>query len=241
MAMLRSWRIANADAPLSQPSQLAFPIATTMQRPFATLITLLALCLALPAEDLAKPTAEDVAKPTAADNTVIPGKRVGLITQYASLGTLRSIYGSGKVRCCKLDAGEGMVVAGAKLFEGTDRALDIVWDEKGIEKRIADVRILGRAWAFPCGLKLGMTLAEVQKMNGAQFKVSGFGWTYGGYATFEGGKFAGGVTVRFRPTEQNYSADARGNVRLVSDCAAMESAHAVVESIIITFFSEGSR
>ncbi len=191
------------------------------------LIALLTMSLAL--------VAEDMVALTVADTTVVPGKRVGLISQYSSLSTLQALYGGNSIRCCQLDAGEGELIAGAKLFEGTDRALDIVWAEDGIEKRIASIRIIGRAWVFNGGLKLGMTLAEVEKVNGAAFKVAGFDWDGAGYATFEGGRLAGGVILRFRPTEKNYSADARGDVRLMSDNPALETAHPVVESITVTF------
>src|SRR5262249_17585108 len=35
-------------------------------------------------------------------------------------------------------------------------------------------------WTAPHGLKLGMALEDVEKANGKPFKLSGFGWDYGG-------------------------------------------------------------
>jgi hypothetical protein len=181
------------------------------------------------------PQAADALALTAQDSTIIPGKRVGLITAYSSLETLRAIYGSASVRSCQLDAAEGELIAGAKLFEGTDRALEIIWAEDGVEKRISDIRILGKAWKFANGLKLGLSVPEVEKINGQAFRVSGFEWDYGGYATFPEGKLSGGVTLRFRPTEKAYSPEARGDILLASDSPALLSAQPVVESITITF------
>jgi hypothetical protein len=171
------------------------------------------------------------------DCSVVPGKRVGLVMQYSSLSTLQAIYGMKNVRSCQLDTGGGTLSPGAKIFEGTDRALDILWAQDGVEKRIAEVRILGRGWKFQNGLQLGMSLAEVEKINGHTFKVSGFGWDYGGYATFEVGKLSGGMTVRFKPTEAQYAPEAHGDVSLSSDSTALLSAQPVIEAITVSFCS----
>jgi hypothetical protein len=72
------------------------------------------------------------------------------------------------------------------------------------------VRIIGKGWKFANGLKLGMNIAEVEKVNGKPYELSGFDWDYGGYANFKGGKLEAKVSVRFSPTgeiDQSLSGD----------------------------------
>ena len=64
-------------------------------------------------------------------------------------------------------------------------------------------RVQNRSRA-PRGFGVGSSLGEVEDANERPFKISGFGWDYGGYAKFGGGKLddaTGGctVSVRFNP------------------------------------------
>ncbi len=76
------------------------------------------------------------------------------------------------------------------------------WDEEKLE-RLAYFT-LAETDTAPGGLKPGLTVKEVEALNGGPFKVGGFWWDYGGGANFEGGKLAeapGGciVSVQFEP------------------------------------------
>jgi hypothetical protein len=131
------------------------------------------------------------------DNTIVLGERVGLIKPGMKFTDLERAYGKGSIKAMELDGPEGTTIPGAKLFAGTDRELEIIFDEE--KKTVADIRIVGKAWAFANGLKLGLSIAEVEKINGKPFQLSGFDWDYGGYANFEGGMLAEKVSVRFEP------------------------------------------
>lgn len=131
------------------------------------------------------------------DKTVILGERVGPIEKGMTLFGLKTLLGADKVKYSKLPGPEGTELDGVKLFTGTDRELEILFDEESQEKEILDVRLIGKGWSFQNGLKLGMSIADVEKVNGKPYKVSGFDWDYGGYANFEGGKMEAKVSVRF--------------------------------------------
>ncbi len=134
------------------------------------------------------------------DSTVVLGERVGPIEKGMTLFGLKTLFGADKVKPTKIPGPEGTELEGVRLFAGTAREVEILFDEESQEKEIIDVRIIGKGWKFTNGLKLGMSIAEVEKSNGKAYQVSGFDWDYGGYANFEGGKMEGKVSVRFSPT-----------------------------------------
>ncbi len=166
------------------------------------------------------------------DNTVVVGKRVGAITHGMTLLGLRTLYGAKNVKPAQLDGPEGTTLDGIKLFPGTDRELELIYDQEGDEKIVTDVVIVGKAWKFENGLKVGMSLPEVEKINGKPFKVSGFDWDYGGFANFEGGKLEYGVSVRFYPTAETVSEKLSGDVQISSTDKALLAAKPVVQERI---------
>jgi hypothetical protein len=173
--------------------------------------------------------------PTADDVTVVPGKRVGPITAYSSLRILQSLFGKAQVQAGKVPGAEGETLDGAVIKKGTDQELQIVWQPEAVGKRIASVRVMGRAWKFENGLRLGLTVSEVEAINGKPFKISGFDWDYGGYASFEGGTLVQGVSVRFRPSVENYSKEIVGEKQLASTSAALRAANPLVSELTVMY------
>lgn len=133
------------------------------------------------------------------DTTIILGERVGPIEKGMTLFGLKTLFGGGKVKPVKIPGPEGSELDGVKLFAGTDRELEILFNEEGSEKEITDIRIIGKAWKFSNGLARGMSIAQVEKVNGKPYQIAGFNWDYGGYANFEGGKMEAKASVRFSP------------------------------------------
>lgn len=190
------------------------------------LLALLLLCVAfLHAEEI-----------DSADNTIVLGKRVGLIKPGMAAADIEKAYGKTNLKNMDLPGPEGSTFPGAKLFEGTDRELEIVWDpEKEKSKVVFDVRVLGTAWKFENGLKAGMTIEEVEKINGKPFKVAGFSWGYGGYANFEGGKLAGKVSLRFNPSTDDIPDYLQGDKEISSTDKKLRAVKPVVEEMITVF------
>lgn len=148
------------------------------------------------------------------DVLVVPGKRIGLITPGMSAVDLEKAYGAENVKRGDLDGPEGTTIPGARLFAGTDRELEVIWDESG--KRVELVRIIGSAWTFENGLKAGMSVEEVEKINGKPFKIFGWGWDYGGSALIEEGELAGKVMLSFDPGDAEIPDGLVGDVELSS-------------------------
>lgn len=166
-----------------------------------------------------------------------PGKRIGPITAYSSLSTLQALFGRDKVKDGKLPAAEGETVDGAKIKVGEGRELEVIWEFNAVGKRIAEVSLVGNAWKLENGLRLGIGIEEVEKINGKPFTLSGFDWDYGGYATFEDGALSQGLSVRFSPTEEHYSLEIVGEKKVSSSNAALRAAHPLVVEITIRFDS----
>lgn len=164
---------------------------------------------------------------------IIPGKRVGPITALSSLSTLQALFGWKNVKMCKLPGAEGETIDGARINAGPGRELEIVWEDGTVGRRIADVRLTGKAWTLDNGLRLGSTVPEVEAVNGRPFKLSGFGWDYGGWATFEGGGLGAGLAIRFLPSEEHYSTEITGDRSVSSDSSTLRAAHPLVTELVI--------
>lgn len=145
-------------------------------------LALLPFCLGpLPGENV--PAA---APGGAADVTVVPGRRVGPITGYSSLTVLEALYGKASIRPKMQTLPSGDTAPGIRLFADTDRHLDLIWDEDGREKRVAEVRIVGKDWTLDNGVKVGMTLADVEKITGKVLHPAGPDATGSALATIDG-------------------------------------------------------
>lgn len=178
-----------------------------------------------------------LAQPTvsAEDLTVVPGKRVGLVTAYSSLPILQALFGRSNVRSGKIPGMQGEVIDGAIIYAGTDRELQVVWKPDAVARRIESVRVKGRAWKFVNGLTFGMTVSEVEALNGRPFLISGFNWDFGGFARFDGGLLAEGVAVRFRPGEEGYGTALTGDKRIASDNAELLAISPLVSELSVVF------
>lgn len=170
------------------------------------------------------------------DNTIVLGRRVGLIKPGMSSTDIERAYGKQNLKLQKIPGAEGEEIEGAKLFAETDRELEIVWDPDNAKKKVVfDIRIIGKAWKFENGLKSGMTVEEVEKINGKPFKIAGFSWDYGGYANFEGGKLAAKVSVRFSPTTDEVPDYLQGDKQLASTDKKLRAVKPVVDEGISVF------
>lgn len=169
------------------------------------------------------------------DMNVVPGQRVGPVTAYSSLNTLQALFGKANVAPGKLPIGRGETVDGARICPGTESEFHVIWHPSGIGQRISSVRLVGKAWQLDNGLHAGLTLADVEKINGKDFKLYGFDWEGGGYATFENGTLQKGVIIRFKPTEADYSKDLNGNKLIPSTSATLRAANPLVSEVTIVF------
>ncbi len=151
-----------------------------------------------------------LATPVAAQQPAETSPRLtctGPFSTEASHASIVAIVGKDNAIFELVDGAEGEKVASTVLFPKNEkRRLELMWADEKKRRGLVHVRLSDTStWVAPDGLKIGMTLAEVEKLNGKPFTLSGFDWDYGGYVTdWKGGALGaaipGGCTVQARFT-----------------------------------------
>jgi hypothetical protein len=100
---------------------------------------------------------------------------------------------------------EGSELLATTVFGDDDqKAMEFFWFDEDNLSRLSDVR-LAPSQTGPGGVRIGMSVADVEKLNGEPFIVGGFWWDYGGYANIESGALSGEreggcyLSIRFSP------------------------------------------
>ena len=134
---------------------------------------------------------------------------------------------------------EGTELKAVVLFgkEPAKRLEVLFWDEA--MTKISDVRLADDASSWTVeGLRTGSTLSDVETRNGKAFKLSGFGWDYGGYVTdFMGGRLSsleGGCVISVRlDATGNTDPTVSGDTQLMSSDKAVVAAQPKVTQLSI--------
>lgn len=140
----------------------------------------------------------------------------------ATEDSLKKQFGAENVVYEDLGGPEGMELLGTRLFKkDPTKTLEIIWrDEKAragvasitVEQQFGDdgEKTAPSEWVSAEGIKVGMSIADVEKINGKPFKISGFGWDYGGNVIdWNGGKLEKAaakdcqITMTFGDTAEN--------------------------------------
>lgn len=144
--------------------------------------------------------APPVASPPATDATVLTCGAP--LAWDATEEQLKKTYGAENVVHKDVGGPEGTELFATVVNEKTpENSFIVVWadDEKRANPQTIMVSAIwdeesgafkgAPAFATAEGIKAGMPIEEVEKINGKPFKLSGFGWDYGGSPQgFEGGK-----------------------------------------------------
>lgn len=123
---------------------------------------------------------------------------------------LKEVYGAENVRTGDMDGPEGTTMLGTQVFpdDPAKRMVFVWWNEEDL----TDVSYIELPPTDTvAGLKVGMSVKEVEAINGEPFTMTGFWWDYGGFAGFQSGKLAEvpgdcHVQVSFNPTNTDYPA-----------------------------------
>ena len=80
-------------------------------------------------------------------------------------------------------------IVGSVFFKDTPQSFFIKWKDTVNFKNPEWIEIHGdkSVWEIDNGIKIGVELKDLVKLNGKQFSFSGFDWDYGGYTNFEKG------------------------------------------------------
>jgi hypothetical protein len=101
----------------------------------------------------------------------------------------------------ELNGAEGEVYKASVIYPKDPKArLEILWNDEPA-RRDPLIRVKDQStWSAPNGVRLKLSLTDIERMNGKPFKLAGFDWDLGGHVTdWQGGALAkpqpGGCTV----------------------------------------------
>ncbi|HRX14782.1 MAG TPA: SH3 domain-containing protein [Spirochaetota bacterium] len=141
------------------------------------------------------------------EENVVPGERVGPVSAKISETSLIEEVGEENIRRKQIPAGEGEFENGHVLYENSNDEMEILWSGQ-YEKPVTTVilRKKNSKWKTAEGITVGMTLEELEKINGKPVIFLGFDWDYGGYVmSFNGGvleKYKGLLNIRIYYTQE---------------------------------------
>lgn len=113
------------------------------------------------------------------DFQINPGSNVGRVKLDATKDEVVAIYGAEFITDGTIYIGEGEGSNGFYLFKNSNLELQCALNDKGKIFGIY-VRQPGAPWITPEGVKMGIKMEDLQKLNGKPFLFSGFGWDFGG-------------------------------------------------------------
>jgi hypothetical protein len=112
------------------------------------------------------------------DWLIVPGQRVGPITAATTRSDLDTLFGKDNVHDGSLDSSDVPEAATVVFGEDTSAALAVTWDRE----RASTIHICFGTQTGPCrwrtasGIRIGLPLMELQKLNGKSFQLAGYGF-----------------------------------------------------------------
>jgi hypothetical protein len=170
----------------------------------------------------------------------------GPFGRNASHADLVKAFGSNNVVYRDVEGVDGQPIKASVVYPNDPKAkLQVIWsDEKASRGPTVMVKDQS-AWAAANGIRIGSALAEVEKLNGKPFKLSGFDWDYGGHVRdWQGGALAkplpGGciLAVEFVHPEdvpEESLAKVTGDVDVFSDSADLRAVEPYVGLLLISY------
>ena len=166
-------------------------------------------------------------------------------TTDTTLAQIEQKYGKENVITGDVDGPEGDSFTATTVFPKDDvRKFEIYWFDEEKREGLSGFT-LPQDGVGPSGIKIGMAIKDVQKINGKPFTVGGFYWDYGGAASFAGGKLenkddaACFMGVTFAPsvetTDQKIGDAISGEKDLKSNMKEFDVVKPVIQAVNFSF------
>jgi hypothetical protein len=170
----------------------------------------------------------------------------GPFGRNASHADLVKAFGNNNVVYRDIDGVEGQKIKASVIYPNDPKTkLEIIWSD---EKRRRGPTIWAKdqsTWTAANGVRIGTALADIEKMNGKAFKLSGFDWDYGGRVTdWQGGALAkpqpGGCIISVEFVHPEDAPDTNltkvsGDSEFLSDSADMLAVEPYVGAVTISY------
>jgi hypothetical protein len=170
----------------------------------------------------------------------------GVFARDSSHAKLASAFQSRNVAFTQVDAGSGAKVMASVLYaKDPKRRLEVWWSKPASRSDTHLIVINGQSdWIAPGELHLGLTLAELEKLNGKPFKLSGFDkdhvatlsdWNGGQLATLAGGCKVG-ISLRADPkTTASTLSSLTADRSFTSSDTALRAANPTVSEVLVAY------
>lgn len=169
------------------------------------------------------------------DFLIVPGERVGAITGDASEDSLRAIYGGDRVESVLVSKGEGFFCKGSRVLFDNGEFLEVTWLDTEAKASPDFIQVKGKSWQTGDGISLGISLQEIEEINGKPFRLLGFEWDYGGtIISWEGGNLEGQpreMWLALTPDQEAYQQTSGNEAGQVSGDREFSSGHPVMQKL----------
>jgi len=184
-----------------------------------------------------------------AQQTPQPARAVacsGVFAKDSSHLKLATVYKSENVVFTQIDAGEGNKLMASVLFPSDPkRRLEVWWENEAARAGTHLIVINGQStWTGPKGLRIGLQLAAIERLNGKPFKLKGFNndnigvvsdWQGGAFGELTGGCRLG---IYLRPDASAAAAARSGlsaGAEFASNDAGVKAVKPTIAEIIIGY------
>lgn len=170
----------------------------------------------------------------------------GVYGAESSEALLIETYGADNVVTGEVPGPEGTTYIGTTVFpDDPTRTMVFSWFDEEARTGLANVR-LAPIQTGPGGVRVGMTPAEIETLNGEVFTLSGFWWDYGGYAGFDSGALSGlagdcYLSLRFDAPDYSDAIDVTpisGDIQVPSDEGLLEVLGVKLQQVSLGYASE---
>lgn len=197
------------------------------------------------------PTTGGEAAPTPApkpqdniDWVIVPGKKVGGITRATTADDLKKLYGEENVKTNTYFN----ELAGGDVYDGevfdfekeADKHLSLAWEDAAMTK-VVGVNIMGTnssKWHLESGAKIGMSIKEIEQLNGGPFELYDFYGAEGSgvVSNWKGGKLNDDYySLSFSLGDENPPEDIALGEAIMSDHPSLGKVNATVSAIYVSF------
>lgn len=172
------------------------------------------------------------------DRKIIPNKQVGPVNTKSSKADLEKEFGMNNILDSSIKI-KGKEYSSTKVYFGKDDEISIVWQDKSMTKPWKVIIHQNSKWETEEGLKIGLSIAELAKINETAFMLDIDNDSYRIKSSNWGqGKIAENVEIVF-----NYEKADRNNLRslfnqsqeVLSNSKLIDQKNFIAETIIFTW------
>lgn len=238
---------------------LAFTMACQKKATDQTTVITDSSATVVATDSIAEPTGSDMVTATTDDFEIVPGQKVGKVRPDSDENDLLDTYGPANVtQRDTIYTAEGNYEIGTTLYKGTSDEAAVLWTDSAKQARPNAVKLMlnldpaldkaGRKsrWKTANGVRLGLTISEIEKLNGKPFKLYGFEWDFGGSVTdWRNGRLQTPgketyLTMTFgyidlSPTQETAIGKVSGDAEFLSSNPAMKLLNPTVQQIFVRF------